>query len=144
MTDQQRWDSLGVSGHWVRTPHIDRLAAEGIHFSNCFTNAPVCAPARVALATGLYPHNHGLWYNQGYDLNSNRYTWMKAVRKAGYRTSLFGKAHLRKRHVGDIRKLEHFMRAYGFDDVNEIVGPRACVMTLSHMTALWQSRGVWG
>jgi choline-sulfatase len=143
MTDQQRWDALGVNGGWVKSPNIDQLAATGVNFSNCYTNSPVCAPARVALASGLYPHNHGLWHNRAYDLPSNMFTWMKAVRNAGYRTSLFGKAHLRKRHHKDIRKLEHFMNSYGFDDVDEIVGPRACAITLSHMTARWKERGCW-
>jgi arylsulfatase len=143
MTDQQRWDALGATGDWVNTPNLDSLAEEGFLFSNCYTNSPVCAPARISLASGLYPHNHGLWHNNAYDLPAGLFTWMKAARNNGYRTSLFGKAHLRQRHNKDIRTLEHFMRRYGFDDVNEIVGPRACTKTLSHMTDLWEREGHW-
>ncbi|MBT3601998.1 MAG: sulfatase-like hydrolase/transferase, partial [Candidatus Latescibacteria bacterium] len=119
MTDQQRWDAMGCSGGWVDTPNMDRIAADGVRFSNCVTNSPVCIPARLSLATGLYPHNTGVWQNMGHTLSPNANTWMQAVRNAGYRTSLFGKTHLHP-HGGDLRDREHLMHAYGLDDVNEI------------------------
>ena len=110
MTDQHRWDALGCSGGWVNTPNLDRIAAEGIRFSNCVTNSPVCIPARVSLATGLYPHNTGIWRNQPHDMGADTPTWMQAIRNAGYRTSLFGKTHLH-RHEGDLRDREHLLHA---------------------------------
>jgi arylsulfatase A-like enzyme len=64
MTDQQRADALGCSGGWLNTPNLDRIAAGGVRFANCITNSPVCIPARLSLATGLYPHNTGVWNNQ--------------------------------------------------------------------------------
>ena len=67
---------------------------------------------------------------------------MRAVREAGYRTSLFGKTHLN--HAGDdLRERAHLLTAQGIDDVYETVGPRQCARTLSHMTAEWQSLGIW-
>ena len=63
MTDQQRGDALGCAGGWARTPHIDRLAAQGVRFSRCVTTSPECVPTRASLATGLYPHNTGVWSN---------------------------------------------------------------------------------
>jgi len=110
MTDQQRWDAMGCSGGWVETPHMDRIAAEGVRFSNCVTNSPVCIPARLSLATGLYPHNTGVWHNMGHTLSPHAGTWMQAVRDAGYRTSLFGKTHLHP-HGGDLRDSEQLMHA---------------------------------
>ncbi|MBT3342411.1 MAG: sulfatase-like hydrolase/transferase [Gemmatimonadetes bacterium] len=142
MTDQQRADALGCSGDWVRTPHLDRLAGEGVQFSNCVTTSPVCIPARLSLATGLYPHNTWVWDNQNHSLDPRTPTWMQAVRAAGYRTSLFGKTHLHP-HGGDLRDREHLMHAYGLDDVDEIGGPRASAQVLSHMTARWQDLGLW-
>ena len=68
MTDQQRADALGCSGGWVRTPNLDRIAAEGVRFTNCVTNSPVCIPARLSLATGLYPHNTCVWDNQNHTM----------------------------------------------------------------------------
>ena len=59
LTDQLRRDSLGCYGNEIcRTPHIDRLAREGVQFDQAYTTSPVCSPARASLLSGLYPHNH--------------------------------------------------------------------------------------
>ena len=142
MTDQQRWDALGCVSDWLETPHMDRIAAEGIRFSNCVTNSPVCIPTRLSLATGHYPHNTAVWDNQDHTLSPDCPTWMQAVRRAGYRTSAFGKTHLHP-HSGDLREREHLLRAYGLDDIDEIGGPRASTRCLSHMTAMWDAKGLW-
>ena len=142
MTDQQRWDAMSCSGDWVQTPHLDRIASEGIRFTNCVTTSPVCIPTRLSLATGLYPHNTHVWNNMNHQMPAETPTWMQAVRDAGYRTSLFGKTHLHP-HSGDLREREGLMNAYGLDDVNEIGGPRASAKVLSHMTAMWEEKGLW-
>ena len=160
MTDQQRWDAMGCSGEkkksacgssksedrvgfaWVQTPNLDHIASEGIRFTNCVTTSPVCIPTRLSLATGLYPHNTGVWDNMQHQMPVETPTWMRAVRDAGYRTSLFGKTHLHP-HNGDLREREGLMNAYGLDDVNEIGGPRASANVLSHMTAEWEAKGLW-
>ncbi|MBT4097904.1 MAG: sulfatase-like hydrolase/transferase [Gemmatimonadetes bacterium] len=142
MTDQQRADALGCVSDWVNTPHLDRLAQEGVRFRNCVTTSPVCIPARLSLATGLYPHNTWVWDNGHHTLDPRSPTWMQAVRAAGYRTSLFGKTHLHP-HGGDLRDREHLMHEYGLDDVDEIGGPRASARVLSHMTAGWEHLGLW-
>ncbi len=142
MTDQQRWDAMGCSGDWVQTPNLDRIANEGVRFTNCVTTSPVCVPARLSLATGLYPHNTGVWNNQKHKMKPETPTWMQAVRDAGYRTSLFGKTHLHTNN-GDLRTREHLMHAYGLDDVNEIGGPRASMKCLSYMTEMWEEKGLW-
>ena len=142
MTDQQRWDAMSCSGDWVQTPNLDRIASEGIRFTNCVTTSPVCIPTRLSLATGLYPHNTHVWNNMNHQMPAETPTWMQAVREAGYRTSLFGKTHLHP-HNGDLREREDLMNAYGLDDVNEIGGPRASAKVLSHMTAAWEEKGLW-
>src|SRR5437660_10233412 len=70
LCDQLRADALGCTGNWVRTPNIDQIAREGVRFSNCVTNSPVCIPARVSFATCLYPNNTGVWDNCPYDLRA--------------------------------------------------------------------------
>ena len=142
MTDQQRWDAMGCSGDWVQTPNLDRIASEGVQFTNCVTTSPVCIPTRLSLATGLYPHNTGVWNNMNHTMPAETPTWMQAMRDAGYRTSLFGKTHLHP-HGGDLREREGLMNAYGLDDVDEIGGPRASAKVLSHMTAEWEAKGLW-
>ncbi|RKU19571.1 hypothetical protein C6500_10380 [Candidatus Poribacteria bacterium] len=142
MTDQQRWDAMSCSGDWVQTPNLDRIAGEGIRFTNCVTTSPVCIPTRLSLATGLYPHNTHVWNNMNHQMPAETPTWMQAVRDAGYRTSLFGKTHLHP-HSGDLREREGLMNAYGLDDVNEIGGPRASANVRSHMTAMWEEKGLW-
>jgi choline-sulfatase len=145
MTDQQRWDALSCAADgtaWVDTPNLDRIASEGIRFTRCVTNSPVCIPMRVSLATGRYPHNTRIWENLNHDMPPDTPTWMQAIRAAGYRTSLFGKTHLHH-HSGDLRDREQLLQAYGLDDVNEIGGPRASARVLSHMTARWQELGLW-
>ncbi len=141
MTDQQRWDAMSCSAKWVDTPHLDRLAAEGVRFSNCVTTSPICVPARVTLATGRYPHNTGVWNNLAYTLAPDAPSWMRVIHDLGYRTSLFGKTHLHP-HVGDLREREHLLHAYGIDDVDEIGGPRASALVMSHMTAMWEEKGL--
>src|SRR5215469_9180398 len=123
-TDQHRWDALGCTGGWVATPNIDKIAAEGSVFSNCVTPAPVCVPARLSLAVGCYPHNIGVWSNRRVTLATTAPTWMRVLRDCGYRTSLFGKTHLHPHDGCDLRDREHLLHAYGFDDVDEVPGPR--------------------
>jgi len=159
MCDQLRADALGTdaggAGH-ARTPAIDRIAREGTRFDRCYTNSPVCVPTRLSLATGLYPHNTGMWTNiatrngqrlpgQGskdHCLDPDWPTWMAAVRDAGYATALVGKTHLHP-HEGDLRDREHLMHAYGLDHVDEIGGPRASARVGSHMTEMWERKNLW-
>ena len=144
ITDQQRADALGCVSDWVNTPNMDRIAAEGVRFTNCITNSPVCVPTRRTLATGLYCHNTGVWYNGNYSLTEDTPTWMRAIRDAGYRTSLFGKTHLNGAdRAGDIRNVEYLLWAQGIDDIDETVGPRGCARTLCNMTEKWEEAGLW-
>lgn len=93
-TDQQRYDALGAAGNpHIRTPHLDRLAAQGARFTGCYTQSPVCAPSRASLMTSRYPHNHGLWAN-GVDINPDEQLFTKALADAGYDCGLVGKFHL--------------------------------------------------
>jgi choline-sulfatase len=141
LTDQQRWDALGVAGGWVNTPNLDRLAEQGVRFSNCITTTPICVPARVTMALGRYPHNTGVWNNVPYTLSTEANNWMRVIRNLGYRTSMFGKTHLHP-HQGDLREKEYLLHDWGIYDVDEIGGPRASAWLMSHMTAMWAEKGL--
>ncbi|HET6428481.1 MAG TPA: sulfatase-like hydrolase/transferase, partial [Phycisphaerae bacterium] len=55
-SDQQRFDTLGCYGNpFVRTPNVDRLAAEGVLFEHCYSQSPICTPSRAGFLTGRYP-----------------------------------------------------------------------------------------
>jgi arylsulfatase A-like enzyme len=93
MTDQHRGDTLGAAGNSVvRTPSIDRIAAEGVRFRNAYSSTPTCTPARTALLTGLSPWHHGML---GYSNMAEQYPLEKprALRDAGYYTATIGKQH---------------------------------------------------
>lgn len=93
MTDEQRCDSLGCYGSpWARTPHLDRLAREGVVFENALTLAPVCMPARTAVLTGRYPAQAGVWHNAD-AMQTPVESLLPAFRDAGYDTASFGKQH---------------------------------------------------
>ena len=64
--DQHRADVMGCAGNdVVVTPHLDRLAAEGVRFDQAWTESPVCQPARASLLTGRFPSDHGVLGNFG-------------------------------------------------------------------------------
>lgn len=98
ITDDQRWDSLGATGHpFVKTPHIDRLAKEGALFRNFFATTPLCSPSRASFLTGQYAHRHRVFNNDKLGLDVVSHTLMtfpRRLREAGYETAFVGKWHM--------------------------------------------------
>jgi len=94
IADQFRRDLLGCAGHpVVRTPNLDRLAAEGVRFDRCYSVHPLCMATRATWFTGLAPRAHGVRCN-GVPLNPSLPTMAEALRQAGYRTHGIGKIHV--------------------------------------------------
>jgi len=94
MTDQQRWDSLGVTGaQGYATPNLDRLAGEGALFEACYCDNPVCTPSRASLFTGKPLPDHGV-YRLHDILPEDETPFPYMLKQAGYKTALFGKWHL--------------------------------------------------
>jgi arylsulfatase A-like enzyme len=91
-SDQQHWDTLGVTNPRIQTPALDRLCAEGTRFTRAYCPNPVCSPSRASIITGQYPSQHGCW-TIGVKLPEDVPTVGAALSRAGYRTSLIGKAH---------------------------------------------------
>jgi arylsulfatase A-like enzyme/GH43 family beta-xylosidase len=124
LIDDMGWSDLSCyGGESVQTEHLDRLAAEGIRFTQFYVNSPICSPSRVALTTGHYPQR---WRITSYlahrALNDERgmAQWLdpqapvlaRELNHAGYATGHFGKWHMGgQRDVGDAP----LIHAYGFD-----------------------------
>ncbi len=100
LTDDQGYGDLSCMGATdFRTPHLDQLAADGVRFTNWYSNSPVCSPSRAALLTGRYPGNAGVrsilsGHRKASGLPPSAHTIATALKKEGYRTAMFGKWHL--------------------------------------------------
>lgn len=88
-SDQQRWDTVTPD----LTPNLEKLASEGVKFTNSFTCQPVCGPARACLQTGVYATQNKCYWN-GIPLPENTKPLAEYFNEAGYDTAYIGKWHL--------------------------------------------------
>jgi arylsulfatase A len=99
LTDDQGWGDLGSYGHdFIQTPHIDKLAEEGVKFTNAYAADAVCSPSRSSILTGPSPYRNGVYTwipaNHFCYLPENEITLPQVLRDNGYQTAHFGKWHL--------------------------------------------------
>jgi choline-sulfatase len=142
MPDQQRGDCLSCARHpQVRTPNMDRLAAEGVRFPLAVTSSPLCMPARASFISGLRVDTHGMWQNRG-ELAPDAPSLFRCLQQCGYQTAHVGKSHYYEHGGLHMREREDYMRARGFDYVHETTGPWATVNTDSYMTDHWHELGL--
>lgn len=98
--DDLGYGDLGCFGsETIRTPHLDRLAASGVRFTDWYSNSPVCSPSRASLLTGCYPERTGVTNILGGGRGSaglapEQHTLATLLKPHGYSTALFGKWHL--------------------------------------------------
>lgn len=169
LIDDMGWSDLSCfGGQTMTTENIDRLAKEGLRFTNFYVNAPICSPSRVALSTGQYPHRWKITSYLAYRKDNNERgmaQWLdpkapvlaRELKDAGYNCGHFGKWHMGgQRDVGEAPLIS----AYGFDKslTNfEGLGPRVLPLkdaydgkppmkhglgsgTLGHGPIRWQDR----
>ncbi|SDK80061.1 Arylsulfatase A [Salinimicrobium catena] len=107
LADDVGYADLGIDGGTVPTPNIDKLAKQGMRFTDAHAPAALCAPSRFSLLTGSYPYRNGRpggsWdvnNSSGFSLNGDRtkagrhITVGEILQNAGYKTAFFGKMHL--------------------------------------------------
>jgi len=93
LADDLGYGDLGCYGQSkIKTPNIDKLAAEGIRFTDCYAGSTVCAPSRATLMTGLHTgHNVIRGNTHNLALGPKDLTVAELLKQAGYRTGLIGK-----------------------------------------------------
>ncbi len=152
LADDLGWGDLGCYGHpSIRTPNLDRLAAQGIRFTDFYSAAEVCTPSRAALLTGRYPIRSGMCDDKyrvlrrvsAGGLPAQEITIAQAVKTQGYSTACIGKWHLGN-YMNDPA---HHPRRHGFDyyyglphsnDMNPTpAAPRGATSRLDQQAEWW-------
>ena len=114
-TDDQVYRAIGYNNPLIKTPHLDKLASEGLILDNAYVASPICAASRAAMMTGVYPQQNGVvalnhkafrkYFTEGERADQTLPTQMK---KAGYHCAFWGKSHIGK------------PQSYGFDEGEQI------------------------
>jgi arylsulfatase A len=127
LADDLGYGDLGGQGHpTIRTPHLDRLAAQGKRFTDFYAAAPLCTPSRAALLTGRYPIRSGMYGKRGVlfpdskgGLPAEEITLAELLRARGYATAHIGKWHLGI-HPGSRPNDQGFELSYGLPYSNDM------------------------
>lgn len=112
VVDDLRYDALNVNGNInFQSPGIDRLAMEGMNFTNAFVTTSLCSPSRASILTGLYASRHGVTNNN--KIFSHENNFIKYLRMSGYKTYFVGKWHMGESSP---------MTANSFDEYFSLIG----------------------
>jgi uncharacterized sulfatase len=153
LIDDMGWGDLSCFGNKdVETPHLDRLAAEGIRFSQFYVNAPICSPSRCAIVTGQYPQRWKITSYLSHRADNERrgvaqwldpaaHSLARMLHESGYATGHFGKWHLGgQRDVDDAPPI----KAYGFDEsLTNFEGMGAKLLPLTLAPGDEEPRKIW-
>jgi arylsulfatase A-like enzyme/tetratricopeptide (TPR) repeat protein len=137
--DTLRWDALGYAGNQrVKTPFLDRLAAQGLVFSNAHAHNVVTLPSHANILTGLYPYQHGVRDNGGFTLAPESPTVAELLKQRGYATGAF---------VGAFPLDQRFGLNRGFDVYDDRYGegsdPLKFVIAERPAEEVWKAAAAW-
>lgn len=109
IADDVSWNDYGCYGNEAaRTPHIDRLAKNGLRFTEAYLTASSCSPSRSSIVTGRYPHNNGKAAELHLAIDGNLPWFPTLLRAAGYYTAIVGKHHMKSTPGGKHSKDKPF------------------------------------
>ena len=102
LADDTGWGDSATFGHeLIQTPNLDKLAAEGVKFTQCYSACGVCSPSRSAILTGRTPYRNGVYRHLSgkheAHLRTSEITYPKLLKAIGYQTCHVGKWHLNSR-----------------------------------------------
>jgi arylsulfatase A-like enzyme len=100
----QAISTYGDKRRLLETPHMDRIAREGMRFDRCLVTNSICGPSRATILTGKYSHRNGFYNNSNSRFDSSQQTFPKLLQASGYSTAVIGKWHL----VSDPTGFDHW------------------------------------
>lgn len=147
LCDDLRADCLGIAGHpHLKTPNIDRLAREGVHFRNAFCTTSLCSPSRASILSGLYAHAHGV-VNNFTEYPAELASFPRQLQAAGYETAYLGKWHMGEENDGKRPGFDRFVthkgqgkyfdNEFNFDGVERRVVPGYYTTVVTDMALEW-------
>jgi len=137
--DDMGYGDLSVHGHPnIRTPNLDRMASEGVRFTNYYSASPACTASRYALLTGKYPPRAGFkWVLSPKDhrgVHTKEKLLPEYLKALGYKTAIFGKWHLGSTKTSYLPLANGFDEYLGLPYSNDMIPPRHPPIALLHGT----------
>ncbi len=114
LTDDHRYDALGFlnSQTFIQTPHLDRMAREGVYLPNAFVTTSLCSPSRASILTGLYTHKHRVVDNNN-PVPEQLVFFAQYLQQTGYQTAMIGKWHMGGHSDEPQRGFDHWVSFKG-------------------------------
>ncbi len=123
LSDDHRYDFMSFMGNppFLKTPNMDRMAAQGAHLANAFVSTSLCSPSRASILTGQYAHNHKVVDNQS-PVKDDLIYFPQYLQQAGYKTAFMGKWHMGEAQGNDMPR-KGFDRWISFKGQGEYFNP---------------------